>query len=162
MAASIGAVASPLEELYFDAAFTTKAPTWAQLTATSGGIIVSTKKVQDVTEIAAAETSGNPIEYTPAGSGTTKSVPGAASLGEFSFTVAVDNSNTIHSSLAGYEAGDPAAVVVLTKTATTAQTATYLLGSISAVSKAWATGGDYQRLTVSMALSQKPIDVDQS
>ena len=162
MAASSGNVASPQESLYFDSDFTTAEPTWAQLTMSSTGIILDANLVPKVVAIDPIEETSNLIEITPAGSPVTESIPGAASLGEFSFTVALNNANTIHASLAGKESGDAAAVVVLTKTGTTAQTAYFLLGKISAVSMTPGTGGDYQRLTVSMALGQKPVRVNQS
>ena len=49
---------------------------------------------------------GNPSEWTPMGEGTTKSIAGAASLGELTVRIVATESNSLHSALLSADVGD--------------------------------------------------------
>lgn len=135
MAGSSGAQAGPSTELYARTTLTTTSPiTYAALIGATN-LVLAANSVYDPESIGDQEQSGNLIEYTPYGAQTTKSIAGAASLGEFTFSFYLDNSNTLHQTLLDLGAGDDIECAVVTTSGTAAITVDYIRGEVSSTSK---------------------------
>lgn len=162
MSASEGRTSGIQTTLHVDTDFTYAGtnPTYANLTA-NGALLTAANLVAFVTDIGAQEQTGNTIEYTCYGEKTSRRVAGVASQSEFTFAVALDNSNASHVKLVALGAGDKIQVAVKTETASDEITVDYLEGTVSSTSKSTPID-DVQTLTISVALSKAPVQINQS
>ena len=145
--------------------------TAASLTATAnqtytglvgtGKLVLAANEVKKVSSIGDQEQSANIINYVSYGEGVAGAVPGAAELGEFVFSVNLDNTDTSHLELLGLDGGDEVEFAVVTDTGTTNKSVDYIRGYVASVSKSTPVDGVAQ-LTVSIAMSQEVVRVHQS
>ena len=163
MSASEGRTSGIQTTLYVDTDFLYNGanPTYANLTTANTGLIIAANLVAFVTDIGAQEQTGNTIEYTCYGEKTSRRVAGVASQSEFTFSVALDNSNATHTRLVALGSGDKIQIGVKTETAADEITVDYLEGTVSSISKSTPID-DVQTLTISVALSKAPARVNQS
>jgi len=98
---------------------------------------------------------GNPSEWTPYGSGTTKSIAGAASLGEFPVRVVVTESNQLHAAIINASVG-AAIEVGLVKSEGSNKVAYYAYGEIASNENAFETPAEFG---FSLALAAKPTRI---
>ena len=160
MAGSSGANAGPTTELYAQTTLTAAPITYTALVG-AGKLVLPANLVYDPESIGDQEQSGNPIEYTPYGSDVTKSIAGAASLGEFVFSFFLDNTNALHETLMGLSAGDAIECAVNTSTGATNKTVDYVRGQVSSVTKR--TPVDSPQVgEIGIALAQKVVPYNQS
>ena len=108
--------------------------------------------VLDATVAGPVDANGNPVSYTPLGSGTTKSVAGAAELGEVPLTFVVTESNTVHDALLDSEIGDNIEFAVA-KIVGAAVSVYYGYGEVTGISVGFDTPAD---ATISIALKARP------
>ena len=124
--------------------------------ATIHALATDGNAIQDTIDIGDQEQSGNPLTYTPYGEGTTKSIPGPATLGDFAFGMVIDYKNAHHLILAALAVGT--VVTALIKQESDGTTYTVIEGRIGSQSRRTPAGAPNQRvLTISM--SRAPYEV---
>ena len=141
-----GTVEAKVYATVADAAYTT--PT--NLTKTKTAV---TTQVKNCTSFGPITKSGNPVEFTPFGESTTKTVAGAASLGELSFTCTILESDTLHAALLGATVGKFIQVMCL-KASGSNEAAYYARGTISGSEQTFDTPNE---LTITIALAEAPV-----
>ena len=161
MTASTGFTTGIQVDVYYDAGFTNADPDYAALTHASNGLVIDANKVAQVRDIGDIEQNANNVEFGVYGDDTQKKVPGQASLGDFTFTYALQNDNTVHSGLANAEIGSAIALGIETRTAMGAATIDYILGKIGGVVKSTPID-EVAQVTITVAMEQKPKRVDQT
>ena len=160
--ASVGAVGSASEKLYFGFSDTLPDVTITNGVVASGdvadltAVAVSGNLVKDFIGLTYPEISANPQEYQPGGQNVSKSVAGIPTLGNFEFEAVLDNSNALHTALFTNNTGAACWALVVTETAANQKTYDYFEGTFTRPSKTYATGGDFQRVPVSMSITAIP------
>lgn len=114
-------------------------------------------EVAEMTGFGPIEQTGNPAEWTPHGSPTTKSIAGAASLGELPITFTILEANSLHGALLGGDGGSPPigrnVECAYKKTVGAAEVIYYAKGTISSVSVETDTPS---ACSISIALGEAP------
>ena len=124
------------------------------------GLVDNANKVDHVREVADLSQSANNFEFSEFGKESQTKVAGPPSNDDFSFTIALDHSDSIHKSLWDAKIGSKADVVLHVKD-DTGETAYYIKGTIS--SKSLLTPvGDVHQLTVGVAIEEAPKRFDKS
>ena len=118
--------------------------TYAKLVA-SGKIINTANKLGDCIAFGPISATGNPSEWTPMGEGTTKSIAGAASLGELTIRVVATEGNTLHNTLLNMAVGAKleAAVVKTDSGDTSKDVAYYAYGTLASKETTFETPGEF-------------------
>ena len=161
MGSSTGFTTGRQVKLYYKETFAQAAPSYAQITAAGAGVVLPANEVEEVRDIGDVEQSANNIEFGVYGEDTQKKIAGQASLGDFTFTFALQNNNTIHDSLAGATIGDSINLGIETVTGSTEKTIDFIRGTIGGVSKSTPLDETAQ-VTVTVAMEQKPIRINQA
>ena len=126
--------------------------TYAKLSAT-GKLIVAANLLGDVIAFGPITKTGNPSEWTPFGSGTTRSIAGAASLGELTVRFVVSESNAIQGRLYSASIGDKIEVAGV-KNDGTGMMAYYAYGTLASTEVTFDTPGEYG-FTIALADSPR-------
>ena len=130
--------------------FTTPADYAAAIGASGFKVTASDNLAINTTAFGPISKTGNPVEYTPFGESTTRSIAGAASLSELSFTITVVEANTVHSALLAAAIGGFIEIGVI-KGKGTNQVMYYARGEISGSEQTFETPNE---LTITMALAE--------
>ena len=104
----------------------------------------------DVVAFGPITKTGNPSEYTPFGESTSKTIAGAASLGELTCRVVV--TETTHATLLGKSPGDEVEVLAIKKDGS-AEVGYYATGEFLSTETTFDTPGEYG---FTIALSEEP------
>ena len=157
MTSSVGFTTGRVVNLYYDTDFATLAPANYAALAT---LLADGNLVKEIRDIGDIEQNANNIEFGVYGEDTQKKVAGQASLGDFTFTFALQNNLPIHRNLANADIGDAIQIGIETKTGATASTVDYIRGTVGGVTKS-SPIDETAQVTVTVAMSQKPVRVNQ-
>ena len=124
----------------------------ADFAAAKAALATTANLSNNTTAFGPISKSGNPVEYTPFGEEVTKSIAGAASLSEISFTVTIIESDTLHSSLLVASVGK-FIEVGLVKTKGSNEVMYYARGEVSGSEQTFDTPNE---LTITIALAESP------
>ena len=125
--------------------------TYAKLSAT-GKLIVAANLLGDVIAFGPITKTGNPSEWTPFGSGTTKSIAGAASLGELTVRFVVSEGDAVQGRIYSASIGDKIEVAGV-KNDGVGMMAYYAYGTLASTEVTFDTPGEYG---FSIALADSP------
>jgi len=119
-----------------------------------------------VTDIGDIAREANTIEYSCYGEDTSRKIPGITSLGDFTFVIALDNSNALHRALMNKGIGSDMIIAIVTGagtggTAAGAGTADYIVGTLAGRTKS-TPKDDVASVTFTIAMSQAPARYDHS
>ena len=165
MSGSSGFTTGGQVKVYYDAGFTNASPTYADITHASNGLVIAGNELKEVRDIGDIEQSANNIEFGVYGEDVQKKVAGQASLGDFTFTYALQQDLANHKALAASTIGDAIAIGIQTVTdeavPSVQNTIDYILGTVGGVTKATQLD-DVAQVTITVAMSQKPLRIDQA
>ena len=117
--------------------------------------------VKDCIDIGDLGDSANILRYTPFGQPTERTLPGVSGLAEWTFTVALNEADTVHKALRSAQNGNKWEFAIATITdladGDDEVTVDYIRGQIASKPKSFSTG-DATSMTVTVALNIAPID----
>lgn len=103
--------------IYAEASYSVpSSPTFSNLTTGSSALVKSGNLVNYVTDLGDVTKESNTIGFNVYGTDTQNNVAGFANLGEFTMTIALDETESIHSSLMDGAVGDAWHVGIVTST----------------------------------------------
>ena len=159
MAESMGFTTGRQVKLYHKSTLTAT-PSYANLVGT-GKLVVAGNEVKETRDIGDIEQNANNIEFGVYGEDTQKKVAGQASLGDFTFTFALQNNDDKHEALVDSDIGDNIEIAIQTMTGATQITLDYITGTVGGVTKSTPIDETAQ-VTVTVAMSQKPQRFNQA
>ena len=154
MPAAKGFTTSIQTAIYVKAGFTDPANTFDLIDA----LATSTNLLAHVREVGDASQDPNIFEFVEFGKSVQTKVSGAASLGDFSVSIAVDYSNTLHAAIVGYDVGDNVECVIKKVTGETTdmeETIIYLRGTVASIVQS-NSSSDTAMLSMGIAFDSKP------
>ena len=116
-------------------------------------VVADSNKLVNATSFGPIDLSGNPVSFTPLGSGTTKTVAGAADLGELPIRFVPVESVALDASLVGAKVGTKIQVGLLKKSGSD-ETIYYARGEISGLNIGFDTPAEAE---IRIALAANPV-----
>ena len=110
-------------------------------------------ELEDAISVGPIDISGNPVSYTPLGSGTTKTIAGAADLGELAIRFVPTESVALDAALSAAVVGHNTEVLVI-KAVGAAEVAYYARGEVTGLSVGFDTPAETE---IRFALAERPI-----
>ena len=165
MAHASGYISGKRRTLYMLNTFATDAPTYAQLTHSSDGVVLAANLVKGVQSVGPIGASGTSESFNTWGSGTGETESGNAEREDTTIVVNIDYVDSQHQVLLGLDVGDDLRLaIVATRGASKAATVHYLKGEVSGSSlqPASADGGSWDQLTITTSLVQDAVMVAQA
>ena len=153
MPAAKGFTTSIQTAIYVKAGFTSPVTDFDEADAIATG---STNLLAHVREVGDASQDPNIFEFVEFGKSVQTKVSGAASLGDFTVSVAVDYSDTLHAAIALYNVGANVECVIKKVTGgTDEETIIYLRGTVSSIVQS-NSSSDTAMLSMGIAFDARP------
>ena len=126
----------------------------------SGGsaIYTTANEVKYTTEIGDIAQEANTVEYSAYGESTSRKATGITSLGDFTFSFALDNVETVHDEIVGYTIGGECSIAIVTKVGA-GETGDFIRGTVAGRTKSFPIDG-VQTVNVTIAMTEAPKSFD--